>query len=77
MTAQERQSFGEDPVEVRETDHYRIEYIKSFVEKWDELIDWDSRAESEGDFFIRQLKERGAKRVLESRPGPASTRSGS
>ena len=55
MTAHERQSFGEDPVKVRETDHYRIEYIKSFVEKWDELIDWDSRAESEGDFFIRQL----------------------
>ena len=69
MTAHERQSFGEDPVKVRETDHYRIEYIKSFVEKWDELINWDSRAESEGDFFIRQLKESGAKRVLDVATG--------
>lgn len=69
MTARERQSFGKDPVRVRETGHYRIEYIKGFVEKWDELIDWDSRAESEGDFFIRQLKERGAKRVLDVATG--------
>lgn len=48
MSAGERQLFGERPVEVRETDHYRYEYIKSFVEKWDELIDWELRAESEG-----------------------------
>ena len=25
VTAHERQSFGEDPVKVREADHYRIE----------------------------------------------------
>lgn len=53
MVAGNRQLFGEDPVQVRESDHYRLEYIQSFVEKWDELIDWEMRAESEGDFFIR------------------------
>lgn len=69
MTAPERQHFGNDPVKVRETDHYRIEYIKSFVEKWDELIDWESRAESEGDFFIRQLRAHGTRRVLDVATG--------
>lgn len=69
MRSDGRQSFGGEPTEVRETDHYRLEYIKSFVEKWDELIDWESRAESEGDFFIQQLKERGAERVLDVATG--------
>ncbi len=64
-----RQSFGPAPVECRETDHYREEYIKGFVDKWDELIDWDSRAASEGDFFIRLLAERGANRVLDVATG--------
>lgn len=63
------QSFGEDPVKVRETDHYQHEYVESFVDKWDELIDWDSRAESEGTFFIDILKERGAKRILDVASG--------
>jgi len=64
-----QQSFGENPVETRETDNYKNEYVKTFVEKWDELIDWDKRWESEGDFFIRTLKERGAKRVLDVATG--------
>ncbi len=64
-----QQSFGSDPVKVRETDHYQHEYVESFVDKWDELIDWDSRAESEGTFFIDILKERGVKRVLDVATG--------
>jgi glycine/sarcosine N-methyltransferase len=64
-----KQSFGDAPLEVRETDHYVEEYTDSFVDKWDDLIDWDSRAESEGDFFINLLKERGAKRVLDVATG--------
>jgi SAM-dependent methyltransferase len=68
VTAQE-QSFGNDPVRVRETGHYISEYVKSFVEKWDELIDWELRARSEGDFFIRQLKDRGAREVLDVATG--------
>jgi glycine/sarcosine/dimethylglycine N-methyltransferase len=58
---------GEDTV--RETDHYQKEYIERFVEKWDELIDWDARAESEGDFFIRELRKRGVRRVLDVATG--------
>lgn len=64
-----KQSFGSNPVAVRETDHYQHEYVESFVDKWDELIDWDSRAESEGTFFIDILKERGAKRILDVATG--------
>ena len=64
-----RQHFGPEPVECRETDHYQEEYIRGFVDKWDELIDWDSRAASEGDFFIRLLENHGAKRVLDVASG--------
>lgn len=56
-------------MEVRESDHYTMEYVESFVDKWDELIDWEARAQSEGDFFIRLLKERGAKRILDVATG--------
>lgn len=65
----QEQEYGENPVEVRETGHYKNEYVKSFVEKWDELIDWDSRAEGEGDFFIDILKERGKQRILDVATG--------
>jgi glycine/sarcosine N-methyltransferase len=63
------QDFGNNPVKIRETDHYQKEYVHRFVDKWDELIDWDARFASEGDFFIRLLKERGAKRVLDVATG--------
>ena len=63
------QDFGEDPVAVRETDHYHAEYIQNFVEKWDELIDWEARAESEGGFFIQLLKARGKAKVLDVATG--------
>lgn len=36
------QAFGAGPLQVRDTDHYTDEYVKGFVEKWDELIDWKS-----------------------------------
>jgi len=65
----QEQRFGPDPVAVRETDHYTQEYVESFVDKWDQLIDWDSRAASEGNFFIDILKERGAKRILDVATG--------
>jgi SAM-dependent methyltransferase len=63
------QNYGANPLERRETDHYKHEYIQSFVEKWDQLIDWDARASSEGDFFIRTLKERGKKKILDVAAG--------
>lgn len=64
-----KQIFGRDPVKQRDTDNYIQEYIKGFVDKWDELIDWDSRATSEGDFFIRILKSHGAHEVLDVATG--------
>jgi len=63
------QSFGKDPISVRQTDHYTEEYVKSFVEKWDELIDWERRWETEGEFFIEQLRARGVERVLDVATG--------
>jgi SAM-dependent methyltransferase len=65
----ERQNYGENPTEVRETGKYKSEYVQSFVERWDELIDWEARAESEGDFFIEELRKRGAKKILDVATG--------
>jgi SAM-dependent methyltransferase len=63
------QKFGENPVKVRDTDHYQEEYVHSFVSKWDQLIDWEARAASEGTFFIDELAKRGAKRILDVATG--------
>ncbi|GAB3483944.1 hypothetical protein GCM10027440_26020 [Nocardiopsis coralliicola] len=43
--------------------------MTGFVDKWDELIDWKRRYESEGRFFIDQLKERGVREVLDVATG--------
>ena len=63
------QMYGDNPIAQRKTDLYKREYVHSFVRKWDALINWDARASSEGDFFIRILKERGVKRVLDVATG--------
>lgn len=69
MNQQTEQNYGDNPLAVRDTGHYKEEYIREFVHKWDQLIDWNARAESEGDFFIRVLKERGAKKILDVATG--------
>jgi len=69
MSTQQEQNFGDDPTAVRDSDHYVAEYNTGFVDKWDELIDWKSRAESEGDFFIEELRKRGADKVLDVATG--------
>ncbi len=64
-----KQHYGRDPLAVRDTDQYRAEYVQSFVEKWDELIDWKARAKSEGQFFIDVLRSRGKHQVLDVATG--------
>ncbi|RCW44413.1 glycine/sarcosine N-methyltransferase [Halopolyspora algeriensis] len=66
---QEAQTFGDNPLEVRDTDHYTQEYVGGFVDKWDDLIDWKKRYESEGQFFVDQLKARGVESVLDVATG--------
>jgi len=63
------QDYGDDPLAVRDTNAYQSEYVHSFVELWDELIDWGGRAEAEGDFFIRVLREHNARKVLDVATG--------
>jgi len=69
LIQQKNQDYGTDPTAVRRTDKYQTEYVGGFVDKWDELIDWDSRAESEGRFFIDALKERNCQSVLDVATG--------
>lgn len=64
-----KQEYGNGPLETRQTDHYQAEYVKAFVEKWDQLIDWDARAASEGKFFIDLLRGRGKSSVLDVATG--------
>ena len=68
-SADDAQRFGDLPETVRETDHYQQEYIEQFADRWDRLIDWQARAKAEGDFFVRLLREHGAKRVLDVATG--------
>jgi glycine/sarcosine N-methyltransferase len=63
------QDFGDQPLKVRTTEHYQKEYVQSFVDKWDELIDWEARAKSEGHFFVDILKERNKVKVLDVATG--------
>jgi len=65
MNKSQEQHFGAKPTKIRETEHYQKEYVQGFVSKWDELIDWDKRWKSEGDFFIKKLRSHGVKKVLD------------
>jgi SAM-dependent methyltransferase len=62
-------NLGDDPSTKRESDLYREEFVVSFVEKWDELIDWDARAKSEGQFFIDVLRAHGKESVVDVATG--------
>nr|WP_017973975.1 class I SAM-dependent methyltransferase [Actinopolyspora halophila] len=65
----DQQVFGDNPTEVRDTDHYTREYVGGLVDKWDELIDWSKRYETEGRFFTEQLRARSAHTVLDVATG--------
>ena len=69
MSQLARQDYGDDPLAVRESDKYKQEYIETFVDKWDELIDWRGRSAAEGGFFIEKLRELGVKKVLDVATG--------
>jgi glycine/sarcosine N-methyltransferase len=64
-----QQHFGANPVEMRDTDHYQMEYVHDLVEKWDELIDWEARAKGENNFFVNELTKRGKRSVLDVATG--------
>jgi len=65
----EPQSRSKDALTHRNTDLYQDEYIVPFVEKWDTLIDWKGRTESEGNFFSSILKSRNKETVLDAAAG--------
>jgi ubiquinone/menaquinone biosynthesis C-methylase UbiE len=46
-------------------DRFLEEYSTEFVERWDELINWKARHQSEKGFFPRKLREHDARRVLD------------
>jgi SAM-dependent methyltransferase len=64
-----QQDFGRDPKAVRDSDHYRLEYVPGLAEKWDELVGWSRRSRIEGEFFCQILKDKKARRVLDVATG--------
>lgn len=68
------QKFGDAPESVRETDHYQQEYVEQFAERWDRLIDWEARAEAEGDFLFGCSMSMGLNRCLMWLREPVFTR---
>ncbi len=50
-------------------DLYQDEYTPDFVDRWDELINWKARWESEGGFFQDILRNYEAARVLDAACG--------
>lgn len=52
-----------------QNDHYKREYTREFVSRWDSLIGWDSRAEGENGFFERLLRRNGCKSVADVAAG--------
>ncbi|MCF8010233.1 MAG: class I SAM-dependent methyltransferase [Clostridiales bacterium] len=51
------------------TDNYLNEYTKPFVDKWDELVDWNKRWENENLFFQNLLKGHNCRTVLDIATG--------
>ncbi len=51
------------------SDQYLLDYEDSFVNKWDELIDWEKRARSEGTFFLDILDKRNVRDILDVATG--------
>ena len=46
-------------------DLYKEQYSPEFAGRWDELINWQRRAETENNFFQKILREHGAEKVLD------------
>jgi len=46
-------------------DKYREEYTESFVSNWDDLIDWEGRAEGEAEFFAQLLNAYGVEHIAD------------
>lgn len=63
------QRFGKHPAAVRNSNHYKDEYIYGLVERYDYLIDWTERAKNEARFIINNLRERGIITVLDAATG--------
>jgi SAM-dependent methyltransferase len=63
------QEYNDDPNKVRDTNHYQYEYTNSFVERWDELVDWSARADIEGKFFIEKLRNLQKQTILDVATG--------
>lgn len=51
------------------TDQYLHDYEDCFVNKWDELIDWEKRAKNEGSFFYDILRDRNVQSILDVATG--------
>jgi glycine/sarcosine N-methyltransferase len=54
---------------IADTADQSAEKSDDFPRKWNELADWSQRRQFEGDFFVQELKRKGAIRVLDVATG--------
>jgi glycine/sarcosine N-methyltransferase len=69
-TVEEKSASGGTRRKRRDTiytlnEKFKEEYAAGLADKWDELIDWEKRRESEGGFFEKLLLDNGASKVLD------------
>lgn len=48
---------------------YAAQYSADFVERWDELIDWEKRKAGEGGFFEQLLRDHGVQSLIDVSTG--------
>lgn len=56
-------------VKIIADDDYVSQYSNDFTSRWDDLIDWDKRAEGEGGFFTDRLHEAGVRTLIDVSTG--------
>jgi SAM-dependent methyltransferase len=69
METKLKQKSENQAISQKKSDLYKEQYDEDFVDKWDQLIDWNARGKGEGDFFIRELQKRGCKKILDAAAG--------
>jgi hypothetical protein len=68
LNGTDMKGLGNSSPELRDPSLYRQEYVEAFVDKWDELVDWDARTASEGGFFMQATRRWVFTRSLATAP---------
>ena len=63
------QDFGQHPLEIRNTSHYKSEYSPGFADHWDQVANWDIRDAYEKSYYINLLSNYACEDILDVATG--------